>query len=465
MKLQGKTAHPYLPSSDQKIKLELMRELGIKSIDELYADIPDGVRLKRGLNLPPRMSEFELRRHIDRILSVNKNTSDILSFLGSGCWPHYVPAAVSEVASRSEFVTSYTPYQPEISQGMLQSLFEYQSLVCELTGMEFANASLYDWSTALGEAARMAARVTQRDEFLVSRFIHPDRRATLQTYCEPAGIRVVDIAHNPKTGLIDLQDLSDKISDKTAGVYVENPSLLGCIDSTVHEVGTAADSKGALFIVGVDPLSLGIIKPPAEYGADVAIGEGQSLGNSMNYGGPLLGIFACADEKLLRHMPGRVIGLTTSEGSRRSFCMALQTREQHIRRERATSNICSNEALCAVSAAIYLSLLGPVGLRKLGEKILARSRYAISRLASVKSLRVPAVESACFKEFTVNVDKSGKTINGIKDSLLRDGIQIGLPLKDDFPELGETAVFCVTETHTMDDIDRLHDAMKKAMEV
>lgn len=338
--MQVRTPHPYLPSSHPHIKSELMSAIGITSIDQLYEDVPSSVRLKRELRLPPRMSELELRLHIENILAENRDTSEILSFLGSGCWPHYVPAAVSQVASRSEFVTSYTPYQPEVSQGMLQALFEYQSLVCELTGMEFANSSLYDWASALGEAARMTSRLTQRNEFLIPRYIHPDRRATLLSYCEPASIKVVEVAHDSETGQIDLEDLDRKISDRTAGVYIENPSFLGCIDTKVEEVGKAAHAKGGLFVVGVDPISLGILKAPADHDVDIVIGEGQSLGNPMNYGGPLLGIFACRDERLLRHMPGRVIGLTTTkEGSRRSFSMALQTREQHIRREKATSNI------------------------------------------------------------------------------------------------------------------------------
>ncbi|MFH0847932.1 MAG: aminomethyl-transferring glycine dehydrogenase subunit GcvPA [archaeon] len=463
--MQARNTHPYLPSSHPDIKKALMREIGITSIDQLYEDIPSSVRLKRELNLPPRMSEFELYRHIDSVLAENRDTFEILSFLGSGCWPHYVPAAVSEVASRSEFVTSYTPYQPEVSQGMLQALFEYQSLICELTGMEFANSSLYDWASALGEAARMASRITQRDEFLIPRYIHPDRRATLLSYCEPASIKVIEIEHDPETGQIDLEDLSGKVSDKTAGVYVENPSFLGCVDTEVEEIGKAVHAKGGLFVAGIDPLSLGILKAPADYGVDIVIGEGQSLGNPMNYGGPLLGIFACKEERLLRHMPGRVIGITTTkEGAQRSFCMTLQTREQHIRREKATSNICTNEALCAVAAAIYLSLLGPIGLKRLGEKMLARSQYAISRLASIRGVTVPAKKSPVFKEFTLNIDKTGKTIRDFGEKLLNRNIQIGLPLKSFFPELGESAVFCTTERHSTQDIDRLHSAVKEALE-
>ena len=331
--------------------------------------------------------------------------------------------------------------------------------------MEFANSSLYDWASALGEAARMACRVTQRTEFLVPRYIHPDRRATLHAYCDPASIKIIELIHDPETGQIDLQDLSRKISERAAGVYLENPSLLGCIDVQAEEIGQIAHEKGAVLVAGVDPISLGILKAPADYAADIVIGEGQSLGNPMNYGGPLLGIFACREERFLRHMPGRIIGLTsTKETGRRSFCMALQTREQHIRREKATSNICSNEALCAVSAAVYLSLLGPVGLRRLGEKILARSHYAIEKLASIKGVKAPAKNSPVFKEFTINSDKTGKTIEELSEGLFKNNIQSGLTLRHHYPEIGETAVLCVTERHSTRDIDRLHLAMKDVLE-
>lgn len=459
------TAHPYLPSSPPAIKKELMDELHISSVEELYADIPDTVRLKRRLRLPSKMPEDELRTHIEAILADDKDTSEVLTFLGSGCWPHYVPAPVSQLVSRAEFVTSYTPYQSEVSQGMLQAMFEYQSLICELTEMEFTNSSLYDWASSLGEAARMASRVTQRDEFLIPRYIHPDRRVVLRSYCEPASIKIVEAAHEAETGQIDLHDLQSKISDRTAGVYIENPSFLGCIDTQAAETAEMAHSKGALFVVAVDPTTLGVLKPPGDYGADMVIGEGQPLGNPMNYGGPLLGIFACNDERLLRHMPGRIIGLTTTkERGRRSFCMALQTREQHIRRERATSNICTNEALCAVSAAVYLSLLGPEGLRRLGEKILSRSHYAAEKLTRIEGVRAPANKSPYFKEFTVNIDGTGKVIRALEEDQLKKGIQIGLPIAEYYPELGQSAVFSVTERHTREDIDKLHHALKESLE-
>jgi len=463
--LPSETAHPYIPSSTEDAKTQLMKAIGIRSIEELYSDIPKEVRLKRRLNLPTRKSELEVKKHIESLLAKAPRRAEVVSFLGGGCWNHYVPAAVSDISSRSEFVTSYTPYQPEVSQGMLQVLFEYQSLICELTAMDYANSSLYDWASALGEAARMASRVTQRDEFLIPRHIHPDRYATLETYAEPAGIRVIEVRNDSETGQLDLGDLQSKITRRCAGVYLENPSHLGCLQTVVDDVADIAHSNGAMFIAGVDPISLGILKPPGDYGADIVIGEGQCLGNAMNYGGPLLGIFACRGEELLRQMPGRVIGMTTTKDKKhRAYCMALQTREQHIRRERATSNICTNNALCAVSAAVYLSLLGASGMRELGMTILSKTRYAINELSKIKQIRVPLMQAQHFKEFTVNFNESGKKVRDLQKSLLARGIQIGASLAESLPELGETTVFCVTEAHSKEDIDSLRVALSEALQ-
>jgi len=457
--------HPFIPSSSNEAKAQIMKALGIAGVEELYSDVPQEVRLKRKLSLPAPMSESEVKRHIEELLSANKCTLEMLSFLGGGCWNHYVPAAVSEVAARSEFVTAYTPYQPEISQGMLQSLFEYQSMVCQLTEMDYANSSLYDWASALGEAARMASRATQRDEFLIPHHIHPDRLATLKTYAEPAGIKVIQIRNDSKTGQIDLTDLESKITERCAAVYLENPSHLGCVQTRIREIANVAHSNGALFVAGVDLTSLGVIEAPGSYGADVAIAEGQCLGSAMNFGGPLLGVFACKGEKILRHMPGRIIGMTTTRDKKqRAYCMVLQTREQHIRREKATSNICSNEALCALTAAVYLSLLGPVGMKRLGEVILSKTYYAMKELSRIKGIKVPVMRAPHFKEFTVNFDGTGKQLREIESVLLEREIQIGALLTDSFPELGQTAVFSVTEAHSKEDIDRLCSVLAEVLE-
>jgi len=462
----GKHSHPYIPNSLPEIKEEMMREIGIRDIEELYADIPEKYRLKKPLNLPQKgLSEFEVKRHVEGLLSKSKICNDMPVFLGAGCWPHYVPAVVKEIVQRSELLTSYTPYQPEISQGMLQALFEYQSMMCELTGMEVANCSMYDWASALGEAARMAARIKGRNEILIPKIIHPERAATLQVYAEPAGIKIKQVAYNTENGQISLEDLRSEISDKTAAVYIENPSYLGFIETQVDEIGREAHSHNALFITGVDPTSLGILKPPGEYDTDIVVGEAQPLGNAMNFGGPLLGIIACRDDmNLIRQMPGRIIGLTTTQdNSKQGFCMTLQTREQHIRREKATSNICTNEALCAVASAVYMALLGPEGLRELGETIMYKANYAIHLLSKINHVKVPIFKAAHFKEFTVNFDETGLSVKDVNKRLLKRQIHGGKDLSKEFPKLGQTALYCVTEIYSKEEIEGLAKALEEIL--
>jgi glycine dehydrogenase subunit 1 len=443
----------------------MMREIGIKSIDELYVDIPEKNRLKKPLNLPNTLSEFEVKKHIEVLLSKNKTCCDMPVFLGAGCWPHYVPAVVKEIVQRSEFLTSYTPYQPEISQGMLQALFEYQSMVCELTGMSAANCSMYDWASALGEAARMAARITGRREILIPKIIHPERAKTLKVYAEPAGITIQQIGYDPETGQVSIEDLESKISEKTAAIYIENPSYLGFIEAQVSRISNEAHSHNALFIVGIDPTSLGILKPPGEYSADIVVGEAQPLGNSMNFGGPLSGIFACRDEmNLIRQMPGRIIGLTTTvDGNSQGFCMALQTREQHIRREKATSNICSNEALCAVASGVYMALLGSQGFRELGETIMYKANHAMRLLSKIDGIKAPIFKSAHFKEFTVNFNETRLSVKEIHKKLLQHKIHGGKDISKEFPEFGETALYCITEMHSKEEIERLGATLERIL--
>ena len=453
--------HPYIPNSDNGIRKRLLEEIGVGSVDQLFQDIPNSIRSNAGLAIPRKLSEMETRRYVEASLAKNQSTRDILSFLGAGVWPHHVPAAIDSIISRGEFLTSYTPYQPEISQGMLQSMFEYQSLICDLTEMDYANASLYDWSTALGEAARMTVRVTERNEFIVPHYIHPERLGTLKNYCDPAEIQIVAVAQDRRTGAVDLSDLRRKVSDRTAGVYLEWPSFLGFMDGSCDEVADLAHKNGSLFVVGCEPTSLGTLKTPGELGADIAVGEGQPLGNHMNYGGPLLGIFACKGEGLLRHMPGRIIGSTTTQdGQQVAYCMALQTREQHIRRGKATSNICTNETLLALAAAMYLSLLGPAGLAELSAIIAKRTAYAIEQLSTLRGVKAPEFDAFHYMEFTVNFDRAGKKVSEINEALLEAGIQGGLDLSKHFPELGQTALYCFTEVHTERDIDMLRNELR-----
>jgi len=454
----------------------MLTALGIKSVDELFHDIPDKFRLNRPLKIPDAMSEAEVSRYVEGLLGRNSDLNRLVCFLGGGVWPHLVPAVVNTVVGRTEFLTAYTPYQPEISQGMLQALFEYQSLMAELLDMPVVNASLYDWASALGEAALMAGRLTGRRVFLVPELMSPDRLAVLRTYTEPAGIAVKMVACNLERGCLDLEQLKGMVDGDTAGVYLENPSFLGYLDPQVDAIADIAHDAGAKLVVGVDPTSLGIVRPPGDYGADIVVGEGQPLGNPLNFGGPLLGIFACRDDrKSLRQLPGRIIGLTTTlDGDRRGFVMTLQTREQHIRRERATSNICSNEALCAVASAVYLCLMGPEGLRRLGEQIMQLRSYAEKQLASLEGVTAPRFDAPHFKEFVFTLQGGGGDGTGNSAPLIRrvlermlreEGVLGGLPLDEIFPQLGQSALVCVTEVHSKGDIDRLVAALGNALEV
>ena len=457
-------AHPYLPTGVDSIEKAMMADIGINSIDELFNDIPDAIRLKRKLKLPGTLSEYEVRERIGKLLGKNISGQDMPIFLGAGVWPHYVPAVVEEIVNRSEFLTTYTPYQAEASQGVLQALFEYQSMICELTGMNVSNCSLYDWSSAVGEAARAAVRVNHRSEMIYPHYVHPERLMTLRTFTEPVEMKTVEVAQDKKTGQIVLEDLKSKLTEKTAAVYIENPSYLGFLEESVDEISDLTHKNGSMLIVGVDPISLGILKPPGEYGADIVVGESQPLGSPVNYGGPLIGIFACSGDQLLRQMPGRVIGMTTTvDGKQRAYCMTLSTREQHIRREKATSNICSNEALLAVASAVYLSLIGPTGLRDLCTTIMTNSHYAMKKLSQIRGVEAPMFEASHFKEFTVSFDKTKIKAKDVHGKLLKEGVHGGKLLKKEFPELGESALYCVTEVHSKSDIDKLTGAVRKVL--
>ncbi len=457
--------HPFLPNSVEAVEKGLLNYLKIDTTEELFKDIDRRLMIEKKLSIPGPFSELEVKRRIETTLERNISAHEMPIFLGGGVWPHYVPAAIQEVIGRTEFETSYTPYQAEISQGILQALFEYQSLIIELTDMEYANCSMYDWPSALGEAALMAFRLTHRSEILVPHYISPERRSVLETYIKPSGLIPTEIRNNLDNGFIDIEDLKNKIGEHSAAVYLEVPSFLGVLETQVEKISQITHDNNSLLIIGVDPISLGVIRPPGDYGADIVIGEGQPLGLGMNYGGPLLGIFACRGEKLLRQMPGRIIGCTTTiHTDRRAFCMALQTREQHIRREKATSNICTNNALGAVTAATYLSLLGPVGLKDLGEIILTKTNYAIDLLKQIRGIEAPLFKAHHFKEFAIKFDSKTK-VNDICGELIKRRIQGGINLGSHFHELQNTMLFCVTETHSKDDIKRLGAVLEDIVEV
>ena len=358
----------YIPNMSEAD--EMLSQMNM-TMDDLFSDIPND--LKKDIELPFSLSDLEVTRKIHELNQKNKN---VVSFLGAGCYNHYIPSHIKELLMRSEFYTSYTPYQPEISQGMLQALFEYQSLICDLTGMDVCNSSNYDWSTSLAEAALLCERVTERRRFLLPDIISPFREKVLRTYMPDT--EIVHVSHDHQ-GQIDLEDLKEKAREPS-GIYVEQPSFYGFFQENLRAVGQIAHENDALFVVGVDPLSLGIAEP--ERTADVIIGDGQSLGLPQNFGGPLLGIFACR-KALLRKMPGRIIGMTESVSGERGFVMTLQTREQHIRRENATSNICTNQALCAVAAGMYLATMGKEGLKKVAEICMQNANYVMQKIGEL----------------------------------------------------------------------------------
>jgi glycine dehydrogenase subunit 1 len=457
--------HPFLPNAGAPIRKMMLEAIGVASIEELYSDIPAQVRTNRSLKVDWLPSEQEVKSHVDRVLGENKSASDMPVFLGAGIYNHYLPAAVKSILSRTEFQTSYTPYQAEISQGLLQSLFEFQSMIADLTKMEAVNSSLYDGSTALGEAARMARRATGRKKILVPHGMHPAKFSVLKNYTEPVGIRLETYLFDKETGGLDLADLQSKIDRDTAAVYCEVPSFFGVLDPEVVNIPSICRSKGALSIVGFDPISLGGLKPPGDYGVDIVIAEGQSISTEMNFGGPALGMIGCRGENLIRQLPGRLIGMTTTlDGKERAFSMVLQTREQHIRRERATSNICTNEALFAIGAATYLSLLGPQGLHELFESILVKTNYAIKILGEISGVLAPRFASQHYQEFAVSFKGGKGALARLNKSLLSHGVHGGKSLVKDFPELGESALFCVTEVHSTESIDRLRLLIEKLRE-
>lgn len=459
--MRSSHSHPLLPNLDDSFVNAMLERVGASSLDDLFADIPAELRLKRKLRIPDASSEYAVRRTLLERLSKNQTPPGAVCFLGGGVWPHYVPAAVESIISRQEFYTAYTPYQAEVSQGVLQALFEYQSLMCDLLGMEVCNSSLYDWASAAGEAVRMAGRVTGRKTALVASNVSPRRRSVIRTYAEPMGIRLESVGFDQATGTLDPADLKRKLSGSVACLYFENPNYFGVIEQDAEEITSAVRDSGGLSVVGVDPISLSLIREPGSYGADVAVGEGQPLGLSMNYGGPHLGIFALKDPKLERNMPGRLIGITSTvaDPNQKAFAMVLQAREQHIRREAATSNICTNQSLMAVGAAAYLSLLGKEGFRSLGESVISNSHYAAKRLSRIKGVESPHFSGSFFKEFVVSYGK--RKASPVFHQMAKTGVLAGSPLEKEFGLNG--GLYCVTEVHNRNDIERLATALEEAL--
>lgn len=452
--------HPLLPNLDEALVAKMLQKAGAASIDEFFSDIPPKVRLGRKLRLPEGATEYEVRREVQARLAQNKTPPGTPCFLGGGVWPHYVPAAVESITSRQEFYTAYTPYQAEISQGMLQSLFEYQSLMCDLLGMEVCNSSLYDWSSAAGEAVRMAGRVTGRKRALLAGNGGIQRMSVIRTYTEPMGMKLETVGYDRSSGTLDIDDLGRRLSDDVACLYVENPNYFGVLEDSIADLVEMVHGSGALAVVGVDPVSLSLVREPGRYASDIVVGEGQPLGIAMNYGGPHLGIFAVRDVKLARSMPGRLIGITSavSDPTRKAFAMVLQAREQHIRREAAMSNVCTNQSLMALAAASYLALLGKEGFRSLGEAVISNSHYAARRLSQVKGVTSPHFSGAFFKEFIASYRKA--KAEAVFRRLAKKGVLAGYPVPRAFGLGAEAGSFCVTEVHALDDIERLASALE-----
>ncbi|MBE3599622.1 MAG: aminomethyl-transferring glycine dehydrogenase subunit GcvPA [Limnochordaceae bacterium] len=443
----------FVPLTDAE-REQMLARIGVKSIEELFSDIPPKARLDRPLDLPNGMSEAELAAHMRSLAAKNAHLDQYPSFLGGGAYDHLVPAAVRHILARSEFYTAYTPYQAEVSQGVLQTIFEYQTLVCRLTGLDVANASMYDGASAAAEAALMAVAHTGRRRVLVSAAVHPEYRQVMATYLGNQDVLLDTIPW--RMGVTNLDALQHALAQDVAAVVLQNPNFFGSVEE-MAAASAMAHGVGALFVAIVDPISLGILAPPGEYEADVAVGEGQGLGNAISFGGPYLGFFA-ARRELVRRMPGRIVGLTKDVDGRRGFVLTLQTREQHIRRERATSNICTNQALNALAATVYLAMLGPKGVRRVAELSLQKAHYAFDSLvAEVPGIR-PMWDAPFFKEFVVEVDGE---VGELLTRLWQDyNILGGLPLAGSYQGLDRGVLWCVTEARTREEIDRLVLALK-----
>jgi len=443
----------YLPKSPAE-REEMLAAIGLDSIEDLFSSIPERYRLRAPLNLPGPFSEQEIIQYFsDR---ASENSCGYISFRGAGVYNHLRSVVTDAIIQRGEFLTSYTPYQAEISQGTLQAIFEFQTLMCQLTGQEVANASMWDGSTATTEAVLMAERVTGRTRVLVARSVHPEYRDVLRTYAKNSGLQVEELPYS-KNGLLDQRALKAAIRDDVAAVVAQSPNFFGAIES-VAALAEIAHSTGALLVVAItEGVSLGAVKPPAE--ADIVAMEGQSFGLPPSYGGPFVGVIA-SREKFMRQMPGRLTGQTVDLEGRRGFVLTLATREQHIRREKATSNICTNQALCALAATVHLSLLGKEGLREMAEHNISKARFALSEITRIPGVR-QSFAAPFFNEFTLEFPRSVKILNS---QLLRDKIIGPVPLGTSYPELTKHGLVCVTETTSRADIEKFAKAVQVALQ-
>jgi len=437
-------------------KSEMLARVGVAAVDELFGCVPEGLRLRRDLDLPTAMSEPELLAHFEKIAG-RTTYPGYLSFLGGGAYHHFIPAAVDYLSGRGEFLSPYTPYQPEVSQGTLQVIFEYQTLICQLTGMDIANASLYDGASAAAEAVLMAQRLNGRSRVLVARSLHPQYRRTIETYTRNLGLTVEEIGFL-SDGRLDGAGLAAKLKADVCGVIVQSPNYFGVIEE-LAKVAEAVHGQQAVFIVAVaEALSLGLLEAPGKLGADIVCGEGQSLGLAPAFGGPSLGFMGCGKASL-RQLPGRIAGQTKDVDGRRGFVLTLSTREQHIRREKATSNICTNQAWCALRATIFLETLGQAGLRETALRNIHKARFALDRLT-----RIPGVKARfagpVFNEFVLELPRDAAAA---AEGLKAKGILAGIPLGQDYPELSGGLLVCVTEVQNREAIERLASGLEEVL--
>ena len=427
---------------------EMLAAIGVASIDELFRDIPAAMRFGRELDVPPALAEAELTRHLEELAA--KNILDDISFLGAGMYDHYVPAVVDAVLQRGEFLTAYTPYQPELSQGVLQAIFEYQTAICELTGMDVSNASGYDGTTVTADACFVAKAETGRTKVVVTEATNPQVRQVLKTYARGFGLEIVEVPHDG--GITDPDRLRAAATDAAAVVF-QQPNFFGCLEPA-PDLAAAALDAAALPVAHVDLISLGVLEAPGNYGCALAVGEGQSAGNFISYGGPHYGFFA-ARESLIRRLPGRIVGETVDTAGKRGYVLTLQTREQHIRREKATSNITTNQTLLALAGLVHLSLLGPEGLRETGETCMALAQYAKDALEA-RGVELLFPEKATFKEFAVRTGQNGRdAVRGARTH----GVNPGYPLGRDYPGMDDALLIAVTEKRTTEEIDRLVEVL------
>ena len=447
----------YIPHTEEDVR-KMLETIGVKNVEDLFGSIPKECRLSRPLDLPQALSEPDLMTHFEGLQSPIFSGGRWSSFLGAGAYQHFIPAVVSALTSRSEFYTAYTPYQPEISQGTLQAIFEYQTLMCLLTGMEVSNASLYDGASSFAEAVLMAHRVTKRRKVLLSEAVHPDYRRVIQTYIDPDQQEIVPIPYLKDEGRTDLKALSDLLDGEVGAVVIQSPNFFGAIED-LGPIGERVHQAGGLLVAGFsEAIAYGILSPPGDLGADIVAGEGQSLGMPVSFGGPYLGIFATR-EKFVRSMPGRLIGETVDLEGKRGFVLTLATREQHIRRERATSNICTNEGLCALMATIFLSCFGKQGLAEMARMNLSKAEYAKKAVSGIRGCQ-PAFSSPTFNEFVLRVEGDPE---GILGELKKKKILGGVSLGKFYPELSRHLLVTVTELNTKEEIDRWAKTLKKIL--